>query len=315
MAGLRIAYAGTPEFAVPALQTLATSSHDLVVVLTQPDQPAGRGRKLRASPVKQAAKKFGVEIMQPANVNSNKCLTALGDYAIDLLVVAAYGQLFSRPLLTLPKFGCVNIHASLLPRWRGASPIQHAILHGDDETGISIMQMAEGMDAGDIWLQSVCPIQAHDTAQDLHDRLANLASNIVLEAINLIINQSYSACPQNADMATYCSKLRKVDGQINWQEPAATIARKVRAFHPWPGAYTDWQGRRLRITRAVEESIKVTDTVPGTVLAADKNGILVATGNNGLRLQELIPAGGKCVAAADFINANHIAAAVLGQAP
>lgn len=313
MAGLRIAYAGTPEFAVPTLQTLATSPHHLVVVLTQPDQPAGRGRKLRASPVKLAAKKIGVEIMQPANVNANQCLTALGDYAIDLLVVAAYGQLFSLPLLTLPKFGCINIHASLLPRWRGASPIQHAILNGDNETGISIMQMAEGMDTGDIWLQEVCPIEANDTAQDLHDRMANLAAKVVLEAINLIIDQSHSARPQNAGRATYCSKLRKTDGLIDWQEPAADIARKVRAFHPWPGAYTNWQGRRLRITRAVEESIKPTDTVPGTVVTADKNGILVATGKNGLRIMELIPAGGKCVAAADFSNSNHMAKAVLGQ--
>ena len=313
MAGLRIAYAGTPEFAVPALLALATSPHQVILVLTQPDQPAGRGRKLTASAVKLAAKNAGFLVMQPQDVNADQCLTTLREHAIDLLIVAAYGQLFSPRLLELPRCGCINIHASLLPRWRGASPIQHAILHGDEKSGISIMQMAQGMDTGDIWLQAECSIGVNDTAQDLHDRLANLSAEAVLDAINLFINQKHTPKPQDSNAATYCTKLRKADGRIDWHQPATYIARQVRAFHPWPGTFTYWNGRRLNITRAVEEPTDATKIDLGTVLSADKTGILVATSKNGLRLTELIPAGGKCVTAADFANSNHIIGTVFGD--
>ena len=315
MADLRIAYAGTPEFAVPALQALIASHHQLVAVITQPDRPAGRGRKLTPSPVKIAAVDTKLTVLQPIDINTGEFLSHLREYNLDLLVVAAFGQLFSTELLNLPRLGCVNIHASLLPRWRGASPIQHAILAGDDRSGITIMQMERGMDAGEIWLQRGCEIRSEDNAQTLHARLAGMTGETLLEAINIVENQLVMPKAQNHSQATYCTKLDKNDGLINWQDSANSIVRKVRAFYPWPGAYTWYQDRRLRIISASEEQLqtKSRDAMPGAVLQADKQGILVQTSCNALRLIELLPAGGKRVSAADFANSNHIIGAVLGK--
>ena len=314
MAALRIAYAGTPDFAVPALHALITSDHQLVAVITQPDRPAGRGRKLTPSPVKVAASEAKVPVLQPSDINKEEFLSRLREYTLDLLVVAAFGQLFTTKLLDLPRLGCINIHASLLPRWRGASPIQHAILAGDDRSGITIMQMEKRMDAGNIWLQQECEIRPDDSAQTLHDRMAKMAGGALLKAIDIIASQVATAVPQAHDKATYCTKLRKQDGLINWQESASVIARQVRAYHPWPGAYTQYQGRRLCVIEAIEEQTptKFRDSIAGTVLQADKNGILVQTSRNALRVTELLPAGGKRVSAVDFANSNHIDGAVLG---
>ena len=312
MTGLRVAYAGTPEFAVAGLETLLASPHQVVMVITQPDRPAGRGRKLTASPVKNVANKHNLQVFQPQNINSPEFLAELSENSLDLLVVAAFGQLFSAELLAIPKFGCINIHASLLPRWRGASPIQHAILAGDKKSGVTIMQMVQRMDAGDIWLQSACEIQLHDTAQSLHDSLAAMSGRTLVDAIDMIVQGAVNPRPQDGSRATYCSKLCKSDGAIDWQENATAIVRKIRAYYPWPGAFSVLNGRRLVITDAAEENTNDAMPDPGTVMQADKNGILVATANNAIRIRELIPAGGKRMRAADFANSNHILQTVLG---
>lgn len=314
MTGLRVAYAGTPEFAVAGMEALLTSRHRLQLVITQPDRPAGRGRQLTASPVKSVAKKHKLQVLQPQNVNTPEFLAQLSEHSLDLLVVAAFGQLFSAELLALPKYGCINIHASLLPRWRGASPIQHAILAGDKNSGVTIMQMARRMDAGDIWLQSECAIRSNDTAQSLHDTLAAMSGSALVEAIDAIMAGTVCPRPQDDKQATYCTKLRKSDGSINWHEDAAVIARKIRAYYPWPGAFSDLNGRRLVIIDALEEHTNAAMPGPGTVMQADNQGILVATAKNAIRIRELIPAGGKRIRAADFANSNHILQAVLGGA-
>ena len=314
MQSLRIAYAGTPAFAVPALEAIIHSPHELVAVLTQPDRKSGRGRKFSESAVKQSAKSSNVLILQPEKVNDNEVLSQLLELNIDLLVVAAYGQIFSQQLLDLPRLGCINIHASLLPKWRGASPIQHAILAGDRVSGVTIMQMQLAMDAGDIWLQSECVISDEDTAQSLHDKLAALGGKTILKAIKVVAQESNKPTPQDSSKASYCSKLKKSDGLIVWSEPAQLILRKVRAFHPWPGAYTVFNGRRLRITKALlcmEETTQ--KTLPGTITDISKLGISVATGENTLVICELVPEGGKCVSAVDFSNSNVLQNQVLGE--
>ncbi|MDW3095983.1 MAG: methionyl-tRNA formyltransferase [Gammaproteobacteria bacterium] len=314
MQSLRIAYAGTPEFAVPALEAIMHSHHQLVAVITQPDRKSGRGRKISKSAVKQSVTSRNVRVIQPENVNSDEDINELSKLNLDLLVVAAYGQIFSQKLLNLPKMGCLNIHASLLPKWRGASPIQHAILAGDRVSGITIMQMQQAMDAGEIWLQAECPILDNDNAKSLHDKLAKLGGSIILEAINLVSQKATEPKPQDPLLVSYCSKLKKNDGLIDWSESAQLIWRKVRAFHPWPGAYTRFNGRRLRITKAyLAEPITSTKSLPGMVFEASKSGIVVITGKGNLVITELVPEGGKRVSAADFANSNQLKNQKLGE--
>lgn len=311
---LRIAYAGTPEFAVPALAALENSQHELVAVLTQPDRKSGRGRKISKSAVKQAITSSKVTLMQPENVNNEITLKQLAEFNLDLIVVAAFGQIFSQKLLSLPRLGCINIHASLLPRWRGASPIQHAILSGDNKSGITIMQMATAMDAGDIWLQAECPIDLNDTSESLHNKLAILGGEAILDAIDKIMSGNQVPLTQNTSKVTYCGKLKKADGLINWHEPAEIIMRKIRAFHPWPGAYTFLDGRRLRITRAETGGACIMSEIsPGTVCDIGKRGFTVKTGDeSGVLVTELVPEGGKKVSAVDFTNSNSLQHQQLG---
>lgn len=310
---LRIAYAGTPEFSVPALQSLLTSDHQVIAVITQPDRRAGRGKKLSPSPVKIAALNADIPVLQPNNINALEVINELQQLDLDMIVVAAYGQLFTKDVLNIGKYGCINIHASLLPKWRGASPIQHAILAGDKETGVSIMQMQKGMDAGDVWLQSSCVITADDTSESLHQRLAELSGDALLQAIDLIIEGKQTPEKQRADAVTYCEKIQKNDGLIDWSDSAQNIIRKLRAYHPWPGIFTFFGERRVRITSAVEEKCNnVTDKV-GVVLDKGQAGILVSCGTHCLRIQELVPAGGKRMKAVDFANANTVLGLTLGQ--
>ncbi len=311
---LRSAYAGTPEFAVPALKSIINSHHQLIAVLTQPDRKSGRGRNISKSAVKQSIISANVQILQPQDVNCDASLSGLREFQLDLIIVAAYGQLFSRALLDLPRLGCINIHASLLPRWRGASPIQHAILSGDKVTGVTIMQMTSAMDAGDIWLQSTCPIDSHDTAASLHDKLAQMGGDIILKAIDMAANPAESPHPQNESEATYCNKLHKSDGLIDWNESAESIIRKIRAFFPWPGTYTFLNGRRLRIITAdIGASSDYADT-PGTIYQLSKADFSVVAGEgSSVRVKELVPAGGKPVSAADFSNSNQLLGQHLGH--
>mgnify|MGYP003641273937 CR=1 FL=1 len=313
MQSLRIAYAGTPEFAVPALKAIIHSPYELVAVLTQPDRKSGRGRKISESAVKLSATSSNVQVLQPENVNDSEVLGQLIELNLDLLVVAAYGQIFSQVLLDIPRMGCINIHASLLPRWRGASPIQHAILVGDEVSGVSIMQMQKGMDAGDIWLQADCVIQDEDTSQSLHDKLAELGGNSILEAIRIVADGTIRPVPQDESKITYCSKLKKSDGLILWHEPAEIILRKIKAFHPWPGAYTTLNGRRLRITSAILSTETPPDAVPGVVTKVSKLGISVSTGQNTLVIKALVPEGSKQVSAVDFSNSNTLENQLLGE--
>ena len=310
MSKLRIAYAGTPDFAVPALRALIASQQQLELVLTQPDRKAGRGRKIRQSQVKKATTSVNVRVLQPDNINAEETLAYLKGLHLDIVVVAAYGQIFSQALLDLPRLGCINIHASLLPRWRGAAPIQQAILGADKKTGVTIMQMCRAMDAGDIWLQSECEIKPTDNAARLHDRLAALGGPALMRVLSLI-EQGGRPYPQSEAQATYCTKLKKSDGLIDWHESAELIDRKIRAFYPWPGAYTSLHGRRLRITQA-ELSACRSDAQPGLITDAGKAGIKVHTGQQSIVIHELIPQAGKRVSAADFANANQLPGQLLG---
>ena len=313
MQSLRIAYAGTPAFAVPALEAILHSSHQLVAVLTQPDRKSGRGRKIRESDVKKSLTSTKVQILQPENVNDREVILQLSELNIDLLVVAAYGQIFSQELLDLPRLGCINIHASLLPKWRGASPIQHAILAGDKVSGVTIMQMQRAMDAGDIWRQSECAISSEDSAQSLHDKLAELGGKTILEAIRIVAEVTEKPTPQGPLDVSYCSKLNKSDGLIEWNEPAQLILRKIRAFDPWPGTFTIFNGRRLRITKALQGMENLQQKKPGSIIGISKLGISIATGKDTLIITELVPEGGKRVSGTDFSNSNVMDNQVFGE--
>lgn len=311
---LRIVYAGTPEFAVPALLSIVNSQHQLVAILTQPDRQSGRGRKVTESAVKKAIKSINVEIMQPENVNSNDIIARLEELAPDLIIVAAFGQLFKAEVLHIPRYGCINIHASLLPRWRGASPIQHAILAGDAKSGVSIMQMTKAMDAGDIWLQADCQIAPDETAQSLHSKLADLGGKVILEAISRVTGGQHAPGPQDEHKVTYCSKLRKTDGLIDWTVPAEVILRKIRAYYPWPGAFTSLNGRRLKITLAESAQCVGDHTLPGKVCEISKKGIMVAAAEGtAICIKQLVPEGGKSVSAVDFSHSNVLENQQLGS--
>ncbi len=280
--------------------------HEIVGVWTQPDRPAGRGRKLRASPIKQYALAHALPLHQPASFKSVAAQSELAAVAADVMVVAAYGLLLPPAVLELPNYGCINIHASLLPRWRGAAPIQRAILAGDRETGITLMQMSKQLDSGDILLVRKTAIHADDTAQSLHDRLAVLGATAILELLEAI--PDITGTPQNDSATTYAAKLTRPEARVDWTLPAAEIARRVRAFNPWPVAHTQWRGESLRIWGAQTLAKGVAD-VPGTVISAGQEGIDVATGKSVLRIRELQTAGRRRIAATDFAR-NH---ALIGE--
>lgn len=292
---MKLIFAGTPEFAAAALRALHSAGHEIALVLTQPDRPAGRGLKAAASPVKDAALELGLQVQQPQTLKSVDVVAALAAQAADVMVVAAYGLILPRDVLALPRLHCLNIHASLLPRWRGAAPIQRAILAGDSETGISIMQMDEGLDTGPVMLRAGLPITPDDTAGTLHDKLALLGARLIVEALA----NPRPVQPQDAARATYAAKIDKREARIDWQASATVNARAVRAFNPVPGASTTFRGQLLKIWAASE--LEGAGGVPGTVRAADANGIVVACGSGALRLTELQRAGGKRVGAAAFL--------------
>ncbi|NNF17033.1 MAG: methionyl-tRNA formyltransferase [Gammaproteobacteria bacterium] len=306
---LNVVFAGTPQFSVPALQALhdwcKRNGHRLVGVLTQPDRPAGRGRKLNKSAVKLWAEEHGIEIDQPRSLRTAEGRQALVSWHPDLLVVAAYGLLLPAEVLDLPTLGCINIHASELPRWRGAAPIQRAILAGDTTTAVCIMQMDEGLDTGAIWSVSRVPISTTETGGTLHDKLSAVGARALVDTLPDIIAGTRQPQKQNDDGATYAAKLTKQEARIDWQDSAATIERQVRAFDPWPVAYTLLNDRRIRIFNArVLHCVDTTTSVPGTVIDTT-DGLRVATGDGILDITKLQPAGGKRMEAAAFLNANE----------
>jgi len=310
---LRIAFAGTPAFALPALDALAASPWQLVGVLTQPDRPAGRGRELSASPVKQRALALGLPVAQPARLRSPDEQQLLRDFAPELLVVVAYGLILPPAVLAIPRLGCLNIHGSLLPRWRGAAPVQRAVLAGDAQTGVAIMQMEAGLDTGPVYAQRAVPIGAQANSGELSEQLAQLGAQLLVEVIVSLLAGSARAVAQPAEGVTYAHKLEKREGQVDWTRPAAQIARQVRGCNPWPVAETQLNGAQLRLWRAQEASGMAPPAVaPGTVLGLLGDALLVACGSGVLAISELQPAGKRRMAATEFARARPLAGVRLG---
>ena len=298
---MRIVFAGTPEFAVPSLRAAATRA-EVIAVYTQPDRPAGRGRGLVASPVKQAALAMGVEVRQPPNFRDPADVEALRALQPDLMVVVAYGLILPQSVLDIPAEGCWNVHASLLPRWRGAAPIQRAIQAGDAETGVGLMQMERGLDTGPVLLEQKTPIGPAETGGQLHDRLAEMGAWVLADGLGLLrAGMAPVPRPQPAEGVTYAHKLDKAEARLDWSRPAAELAATVRAFNPWPVAEATLAGERVRIHQATA-LVQAHGAEPGTVLAAGRDGIDVACGEGVLRLQMVQRDGGRPVAAADYLN-------------
>jgi methionyl-tRNA formyltransferase len=297
---------------VPALEALLRSSHRIVAVYTQPDRPAGRGQQVAASAVKQCAMRHGVAVEQPATFKDPGTLERLQQWSADLMVVAAYGLLLPQSVLQTPRLGCINIHASLLPRWRGAAPIQRAICSGDSESGITIMQMEAGLDTGPILLARPITIAARETGATLHDRLAALGAPALLAALDEIVLGKASPRPQPTAGVTYAAKIRKEEATIDWSRSAMEIDRQIRAFNAWPIAQTLWNGQQLRVWEAAPIESPAGSS-PGKVLATGAAGIVVGTGNGVLRLTRVQAAGRKAMSAAEFLKAQRLDGAVLGS--
>jgi len=308
----RIVFAGTPEFAVPALEALVRSEHPVLAVYTQPDRPAGRGRKLQASPVKHLALERGLEVRQPLNFSSASDVEALAALQADLMVVAAYGLLLPAAVLAAPRLGCINIHASLLPRWRGASPIQQAILAGDNQSGVTLMKMDEGLDTGDMIASRSLEIGHDWTAGDLQDALAPLGAALLLDNLERIESALGEARQQDDSQATYAPRLRKQQGQVDWHKPLASLLREIRAFNPWPVSFTYCGDQNLRLWAARAGEMEV-EAEPGEVVAHDANGVFVACGDAIMQVTELQFAGRKRCTAGEALNARNLTGGRLGK--
>jgi methionyl-tRNA formyltransferase len=312
MNSLRIAFAGTPQFALPALRALLESAHRVVGVLTQPDRPAGRGQHLRASPVKLLAAERGLPVSQPATLKTPEGRAELAQWSADVLVVVAYGLILPQPALDLPRLGCVNIHGSLLPRWRGAAPIQRAILAGDAETGVTIMQLDAGLDTGPMLLERKRAIGPHDTAGDLHDALAELGAGALIEALDGLAAGNLEPRAQPAVGASYAPKIEKSEAILDWSASAIVLDRKTRAFNPWPMTETRFGDETLRIIRARVAEPGGVHGEPGTLLGIADDGLRVACGEGVLAVAELQRAGKRPVSARDFANAVRVAGLKFG---
>ena len=301
---LRIVFAGTPDFAVPSLRA-AAQRNEIFAVYTQPDRPAGRGRGLTASPVKLEAIKRGIPVLQPESFKSELSRDALRALKPDLMIVVAYGLILPQAVLDIPAYGCWNVHASLLPRWRGAAPIHRAIEAGDSQTGVCLMQMEKGLDTGPVLLKQTLTIGENETGGQLHDRLAQLGAQTLADGLGLLrAGMRPVRLPQPNEGATYARKIDKAEARLDWSQPAQALANKVRAFNPWPVAEAELAGERIRIHGAIALPLAHGSTV-GSVLAAGREGIDVACGEGALRIRVLQREGGKAITAADYLNARR----------
>lgn len=300
----KIIFAGTPEFATPTLQALIDSPHEVCMVYTQPDRPAGRGQKLTASPVKQLAEKNNLPIRQPLTLRDPAAQQALAELNTDFMVVVAYGLILPKPVLDAPRLGCLNVHASLLPRWRGAAPIQRAILAGDTMTGVSIMQMDVGLDTGPVWRMANCPIEPTDTSQSLHDKLAHIGARALIATLEDIQQGASNPVPQHEAESCYAPKITKAEATIDWHQSAVLIHRQIRAFNPWPICFTQLDNEIVRIWQAEPLTID-SKAQPGEIVHVGKDGIVVATGHGALRLLTIQLPGGRPLACAELLNAKH----------
>jgi len=297
---MRLVFAGTPAFAASALEALLDSDHQVALVLTQPDRPAGRGMKLVASEVKQLALRHGLNVLQPATLRDADVVKTLAGVNADAMIVAAYGLILPREVLGLFPYACINIHASLLPRWRGAAPIQHALLAGDSETGISIMQMEQGLDTGPVFMMERVRIEARDTALTLHDKLSAVGARMIVHALAEIESGHLQAEPQADEGATYAHKITREQARIDWQLPAVELDRAVRAFNPFPVAFACFDAQVVKIWNS--EPLSAPPAKPGEITAVSDAGIVVACGSGALRLTRLQRSGGKQLNAAEFLR-------------
>lgn len=298
---LNIVFAGTPDFAARHLAALLSSEHKVIAVYTQPDRPAGRGKKLTASPVKNIALEHDIPVYQPENFKSDEAKQELADLNADLMVVVAYGLLLPQAVLDTPKLGCINVHGSILPRWRGAAPIQRSIWAGDQETGVTIMQMDIGLDTGDMLQIATLPIEATDTSASMYEKLAELGPQALVECLADIADGKASPEKQDDELANYAKKLSKEEARINWDDDAEHIERCVRAFNPWPMSHFEAADNSIKVWQSRVE-VKATTEAPGTILQADKTGIYIATGKDVLVLEQLQVPGKKAMPVQDILN-------------
>jgi len=302
---MKIIYAGTPEFALPALQALIESDHEVVAVYTQPDRPAGRGRKLQPGPIKVNALRFAIPVLQPENFKDPDQVKQLQSFSADLMVVAAYGILLPRAILDAPRLGCINIHASLLPRWRGAAPIQRAILAGDSESGITLMQMDAGLDTGKMLAQERVPIDHNTTAASLHDELKECGARLLMNSLDAIEKRTIQAVPQNNAHASYAPKLSKQEALINWSSAAVDIHKEIRAFNPWPVSFSYCGGQSVKLWSADCSNLDCSG-LPGQVIQHTPQGIYVCCGKGVLMVTEIQFAGKKRTTAGQLLNGRNL---------
>lgn len=301
---LRIIFAGTPDFAARHLDALLSSGHQIVGVFTQPDRPAGRGKKLMPSPVKALAEEKGLPVFQPVSLRPEENQQLVADLQADVMVVVAYGLILPKAVLTMPRLGCINVHGSLLPRWRGAAPIQRALWAGDSETGVTIMQMDVGLDTGDMLHKLACPITAEDTSATLYDKLAELGPQGLIETLKQLASGTATPEVQDEARVTYAEKLSKEEARIDWTLSAAQLERCIRAFNPWPMSWFEIEGQPVKVW-AASVIADAADAAPGTILDVSKQGIRVATGDGILNLLSLQPAGKKAMSAQDLLNSRR----------
>ncbi len=303
---MRIIFMGTPDFAVPALEALIQGGHEVVAVVTQPDKPRGRGKAMQMPPVKETALKYGIPVMQPIRVREEQAVSQLRALKPDVIVVAAFGQILPRSILEIPKYGCLCIHASLLPKYRGAAPIQQAVMDGEEESGVTIMKMDEGVDTGDMLKKAAVLLDKKETGASLHDKLSALGGPLVLEVLEELEKGTAVAVPQPNEGSSYAKMLKKEMGNIDWTQSAVVIERLVRGLNSWPSAYTYFDGRTLKIWDADVEEERGEKRQPGTVAAVDKGRILVQTGDGILALKEVQLEGKKRMDAASFLRGYHV---------